>query len=766
MAGNRLEGPEGKSPSQPPVQDDRTRNPFRSRRYAEGDRARHLVEMRKNLFITSSTQVAYEKKIKDHPELAGPANCFNLSYGDPASYGLDAYAGVARFMRRFINFEKPSAYSKYEFTGDPLLVEQLRLGTTGRDKDYVTVPAHVAVFMAPGVAGSLRMMCPAILLPYRHREEQDNVIVPKWTYLSHMAEAALAQAEVRCCNLEKDGQIDLNHMATLMDPNTRAVILSTVGNPLATAIGHDRYDDMLRLIYSKMIEFDHPISVIADVIYEHFRRPSNGERLDAVQKHLKLGLREGVDVPVWETSSFSKMFAMAAQRFGYFRFLRTCHSDPTKPKFAEELDDMLEAINIIYGTTLNPVPSIIQKPIGKMYYSIRAGLPEEESLAPLAAVLASLRELTDMEGTGDTHTMVSEAVVRDMIQSLGIDPNTWFTTSAIAKRLRKLAKDELGGYKVDTTTKSVEAIGQKLQAAGFIKVKTVDVSIEKMKALGLAAAAKHCGAEQNVLASLQQAVQAFNLKISKENVQLLAGGVFNGLTTPSEPIETEETAAGMVRHTFYRLTCSLPVPSLERRENGQLKLYGISERPEWSRFATEFNKLLPGDKKHLGIPMESHLYESFKQERRQLIWSRTDAFVCGIEQMRKEGLGIYLHPSYYDENGKLVPERVNSFYVLFGFDALRKPGISQAAELVNLCVANRVNDRMKIIKATPGEVFLSPECKDEDSSYIRGVTLLPTEKETEVPEDQRVERMLEILRVVAMSLRSRSEMPSPPASGQ
>ncbi len=760
MTKNRLEGSEGRRPSQPPVQtEDRDRNPFKSGRYMEGDRAKHLIEMRKNLFITSSAQEAYEQKIKEHPELAGPANCFNMSFGDPAAYGLDAYGGVARFMRRFINFEKPSAYSKYEFYGDPLVVEQLRLGTTDRDKDYVAVPGHVAVFMAAGVAGSFRMMCPAIFLPYRNQEEQDNIIVPKWTYLSHMAEAALAQAEVRCCNVEKDGQIDLKHMESIMDRNTRAVILSTVGNPLATAIGHDRYDDMLRLIYSKMIEFDHPMPVIADVIYEHFRRPSNGERLDAIQKHLKLGLREGVDVPVWETSSFSKMFAMAAQRFGYFRFLRTCYSDPTKAKFADELDDMLEAAKIVYGTTLNPVPSIIQKPIGKMYYAIRSGLPEEESLAPLAAVLASLRELTDMKGTGDTHTMVSDTVVREMIQSLGFDPNKWFTTSAIAKRLRKLAKDELGGYKVDTTTKHVEAIGEKLQAAGFIEIKTIDVSKERMKELGLAATAKHCGADKKALAAIQQTIEALGLKISEKNAQLLAGGVFNSLTTVSEPLEGEEPAEGLVRHTLYKLKCSLQVPSLERRENGQLKLYGISERPEWSRFATEFNKLLPKDKKHLGIPMENQLYESFKQERRQLIWNRTDAFINGIEQMRKDGLGVYLHPSYYNEKGELMPERVNAFYVLFGFDALKKPGVSQAAELVNLCVANRVNDRMKIIKATPGEVFLSPDCRDEDSSYIRGVTLLPTEKEADVPEDQRVGRMLEVLRVVAMALRPRSDPP-------
>lgn len=318
MAGNKMEGPEGKAPGPAPIgEGERIRNPFKSGRY--GPRAAHLVEMNKNIFTRTSADEAYQRVIREHPELVNPTNWFNMSFGDPAAYGLDAYDGVTRFMRRFINFEKPSAYSKYEFFGDSLLIEQLRMGTTDHEKDYASVPSHVAVFMAPGVAGSLRLICPAIFLPYRQDSERDNVIVPKWTYLSHMAEAALAQAEVRCCNLEKNGQLNLAHMAELMDCNTRAVILSTVGNPLAIAIDHGRYDRMLELIYSKMVEFNHPIPVIADVIYEHFRRPSNGERLDALQKHLKLGLIKGFDVPIFETSSFSKMFAMAAQRFGYFR---------------------------------------------------------------------------------------------------------------------------------------------------------------------------------------------------------------------------------------------------------------------------------------------------------------------------------------------------------------------------------------------------------------------------------------------------------------
>jgi aspartate/methionine/tyrosine aminotransferase len=720
---------------------------FKSARYS-ANRAKHLAEMRRRQFGKSPVDLVLDQiKSKDsHVDLR------DMSFGDPARYpGMGPYDAVHRFLRRFLNFhDNPQSCAKYSIWGDEQFIRQIRQGSANTEDGDLEVPDEVEVYPTAGVAGALRMICPAILLPPGEDGVADNVIVPKWTYLSHSAEAALALAEVRTCGLTREGQVDLDDMLGKIDQNTRAVILATVGNPLSTAMHPAIFDEMLKRLDAKQKELGHPIVLIADTIYEHFRRQRE-ERIDAIQRIMRLNL----EVPVIETSSFSKMFGLAGYRSGFYRF----HMKD-EGRFYDERKDLSTALNAVYGTSLCPVPVIIQKAIGYLYAAIKSNQPVEEDLAPLATVLISVKDLTLNRGGGDTHTMMPEEVPEDIVNRLGMDPKVWFTTSAIAKRARKLANPELGKYNVDVDTSKVEEIGEVLLRAGFIEKKEVEVKRAKMMEILTAAVLKYGRVEHKLYLGIDKAVSMDNvrnldprerdcivqrcleemLETNLRRVDLIRGDI-NDLQQEFAVVDDEAQADDdTVKLVFYRLRENVSIPESARTEEGKLKLENISADHAWKQVA-----------KQCKVPTEAELYEKEKKTRRKLFEERTDYFVKEIDKMGQEGLGVYLHPSMYDEDGKLVPERLNAFYVLFGFEKLRNHSC-QAAKLVSI-IKDLPLEPLPLLKFTPGEVFLSANDREPSDSYIRAVTLHPVEDMGEV---------LAVIREVATYLAAGESMPYQP----
>ncbi len=719
---------------------------FKHERY-RGPRGEHLANMRRREFGKTPVDDRINE-IRRHS--INPPEVLNMSFGDPSRYpGMGPYEGVHRFLRRYLNFhDNPRACAQYDIWGDSEFIGQMRRGSANIEEGDLEVPKHVAVYPTAGVAGALRMILPAIILPPGEDWVRDNVIVPKWTYLSHSAEAALALGEVRSCNVRADGQVDLAHMLGIMDKNTWAVLLATVGNPLATAMHPSLFDEMVCGIHAKMHEFGHPIVIIADTIYEHFRRRRD-ERIDAIQRVLRLGL----EVPVIETSSFSKMFAMAGYRLGFYRALWK-----EGGYFPELREDFFTALNTVYGTTLCPVPNIIMKPMGGLYAAIKSRLPVEEELAPVAAVLVSLKDLHDQRGGGDTHTMMPEEVPEEIMRRLGVDPGVWFTTSAIAKRTRKLANPELGKYNVDIDTSKVEEIGEVLLRAGFIEKQELEVTRAKMMDILTAAVLKYGDVEHKLYAGIEKALHEGKLELTEQHrTEIIQAQMQNLLDSPlrrADVIRGEvrdlqsqfdmpmhqpvDMPTQTVKLTFFRIVDSAKVPKIPRTEDNKLILEGISHKDySWVQFA-----------KACGLPTEDVLYEEEKKSKRTNFMVRTDHFLRGLDQMGREGLGVYLNPAYYDENGDLVPERVNSFYLLFGFHKLRGSSC-QAAELVSKC------DELgkPLLQFTPGEVFLPAGERSLDDSYIRAVTLDSVE---------RIDEVLGLIRHVATYLAAGEVIPYRP----
>ncbi len=734
---------------------------FRSVRYQE--RGSHIEEMNRRQFGRTKVNEVVDgilREEKDYPLIP-------LWFGDPSAYaGLDAYEGVHRFLRRYINFHKPSDYSRYMLAGYGPLVDQIRRGTTtdnigfsmltrrgtgvkDADQSELTEEQEIGVYMTPGVAGALRIISPALFLPPGEDGKHDNVIMPTLTYLSHAAEAALALAEVRKCRLDRDGILDLEHLESLIDNNTRAVVLATVGNPLSVAMSPSKFDELLRLLERKSVEVGHPIVLVADVIYEFFRR-NRDECIDPIKRVIELGL----DVMVIDTSSESKGLAMAGQRVGWFR----CHC-PKNSRFADAMGDLVKALDAVYGTLLDPVSSLLQKALGELYLSINFRRYKEEDLAPIAAVLVAMDELTKMAGRGDSFTLMPDEVPEDILRMVGADPAAWFTTSAIAKRCRKLASESLGGYDVDMKTSRVEEIGSVLKESGLIEERVITLERKAMFDILLSSVMKHSVARQKMQAGIRAGLDDSGAELSDAAIRTIldaqiaaltmspAGGDDPSLKELSGP-QPQEGDQSAVRLTLYRLRKGLAIPPVKRKEDGQLDLYGISSNPKYPSYE-EWKSTA----ELCGVKREDHLYRSFKDERRREVFRRIDFMATEIEKLRQERLRIYMHPSIYGPKGDLQLERINTFYLLVGFDHL-KDSACQAAEVVRLCHTLG----LPLLGITPGEVFLSVEDQIEDRSYFRIVALQPIEE---------ARMVIDVLRTIALELAHEEALRSaPPESGE
>jgi hypothetical protein len=186
--------------------------------------------------------------------------------------------------------------------------------------------------------------------------------------------------------IEKDGQIDLDHVDSIIDKNTRAVLLATVGNPLSVAMDPEKFDNLLRIVHKKMMKYGHPIVVIPDTIYEPFRR-ARGNRISPIQRAMRLKEDEDISVPVIDVSSFSKMMAIPGERVG--QMLIWWPQDT----FPKERHDFLLTLDNLYSLMLGPVPTDIQCALAELYEGVNSRYPVEEEIAPVAAVLTALKEL-------------------------------------------------------------------------------------------------------------------------------------------------------------------------------------------------------------------------------------------------------------------------------------------------------------------------------------------------------------------------------------
>jgi len=743
---------------------------FHSQLYSES--AMHIGRMSDAIFNKTDVNKVIDRTDKDRQEKYPKIEC---RLGDPTQYpGLHSYSGFYRHLLRYVKFHPSSDTDGYEPGGDPALTERLREGSL-HIPGHVDVPDHVEVYITPGVAGALRLICEALIFPpnghfpdlarieslvdevkkkeaiedvvkfldslldsIRKGVTPHNAVMPEWTYVSHLAETFRVHGDVKLCKIHiEDGQIDLESLKATIDKDTRVVVFATVGNPLCTAMKPEVFDDVLLIVQKKMMEYGHPIVVIADTIYEHFRM-DQGSRIDPIQRAIHLAdetaegekaqeYHKGPQVPVVDVSSFSKMMAIPGHRVGFLRLLW----DPElftaeRQKFVDNLNymqtllelnaqrhDVALAMTNLYSPQLCPVNRLAQKAIAELYAAINRGDPVEEELAPIVAVLASLKGLSDKKGSGDTPTLMHDGESNDIIRELGLDPRVWFTANELAKTTRKIA-DLAQGYGVKLTSTKVNEIAELLCEKGLLE--RIEVVKEK--------------SEYNLIGHKVDMNRLISeLPEEEKEVRDAATTIIDyakrKLSQIGEMIH--EPKAEKFRRIFYRL--KKDIPPVPRLPDGMLNLYGISKDSEWKKMATL-----------CGVHSEDYLYEEHKRFMRETAHERVFYLAKGFDRLRKEGHGISLFPAYYGPDGQLDESRFNSFYLLVRIDAISKysPNASQSARLAIKCVENKP---LPMVLTTPGELFVTYEMRGDDTSYMRIVALQPKEVSDEI---------LRIFKLVAM----------------
>jgi aspartate aminotransferase len=208
-------------------------------------------------------------------------------YFPPPRAAVDALVAAARDGR--------TAYTSAE--GMPALREALA-AKLEEHNGHRTAPDRI--FVAPGSCQGLAALFQSLVHP------GDELLLPDLHWPIHLQQCLLAGFRPVFYPLDDQYRPDLDRLAAVASPRTRAILVNTPANPTGAVMDSDQLKTILELAHH------HGWQVINDEAYEHFRYDAD---------HVSLGSLER-DVPerdrrVHSTFSFSKSYAMTGYRLGY-----------------------------------------------------------------------------------------------------------------------------------------------------------------------------------------------------------------------------------------------------------------------------------------------------------------------------------------------------------------------------------------------------------------------------------------------------------------
>ncbi|CAO1417158.1 unnamed protein product [Diamesa hyperborea] len=134
-------------------------------------------------------------------------------------------------------------------------------------------------------------------------QEGENILIPRpcWNYTTWILGSKI---EARLYNLDpsKDWEIDVKHLESLIDGNTKAILINSPGNPCGNVLSVQNILDVLELAER------HRIPIIADEVYEFFVFP--GVEYQSISSLSK-------NVPVLSCSGLTKRFLVPGIRMGW-----------------------------------------------------------------------------------------------------------------------------------------------------------------------------------------------------------------------------------------------------------------------------------------------------------------------------------------------------------------------------------------------------------------------------------------------------------------
>jgi len=176
----------------------------------------------------------------------------SLSIGDPTVFGnLTPPASLVQALKESVDSGKNNGYAPS--TGFP----EARQAVADHVGDNLTLND---VILCSGCSCSLDLCISAMANP------GDNILVPRPGFPLYTTLANGLGIKTKEYNLqpEKDWQVDLEHMESMVDDNTVAILINNPSNPCGSVFDEDHLKDILAIAEK------YCLPIIADEIYEHF----------------------------------------------------------------------------------------------------------------------------------------------------------------------------------------------------------------------------------------------------------------------------------------------------------------------------------------------------------------------------------------------------------------------------------------------------------------------------------------------------------------
>lgn len=231
--------------------------------------------------------MAENSKIIPNPSMT----TITLQMGDPTIFG-----NFSRPKEAVEAIKKAADNDRFSYYHTCGMKEARQAVADYVNKDGINV-SYDDVILTSGGSSSLEMCFTTLANP------GENILVPRpcFNYKTWMWGPGI---EARSYNLDpsRDWEIDLKHLASQIDRNTKAILVNNVGNPCGNVFSKDHILDILAVAER------HQLPIISDDIYEYFVFP--GEDYWSVASLAQ-------NVPVLSCSGLTKRFIMPGIRCGW-----------------------------------------------------------------------------------------------------------------------------------------------------------------------------------------------------------------------------------------------------------------------------------------------------------------------------------------------------------------------------------------------------------------------------------------------------------------
>merc|ERR1712223_692585 len=287
----------------------------------------------------------------------------SLSIGDPTVFGnLKPSKNVIDAISSSVNSGKCNGYAP----------------STGYLKARKAVAEHIGdgigpddVILCSGCSCSLDLCISAVANPGQ------NILVPRPGFPLYTTLANGLGIKTKEYNLipENDWQVDLDHMESVIDENTVAILVNNPSNPCGSVFDEAHLTEILK------IAEEYCLPIIADEIYEHFVFNGSEKPYTPIAKLSK-------NVPVLSCGGLTKRYLVPGWRLGWITiherngiFQESGILKETPASFFNETLDQIEANAKLAFEKLSQVPGLRPvMPSGAMYMMVgidRAGFSKK-----------------------------------------------------------------------------------------------------------------------------------------------------------------------------------------------------------------------------------------------------------------------------------------------------------------------------------------------------------------------------------------------------